>query len=207
MKFKSSDTEKLLEIFRWRRDVRHFKTTQLKPEEIQQLKDALAMSPSVGNSRPWRIIDVQSQTYRQQIIESHIEANAKASTKYNDSELDDYKKLKLAGLKEAPLQLAIFTDMDPEIGRGLGRQTMPETLVYSTITAIQQLWLVARTLNIGVGWVSILKPDSINETLKVNPEWKFTAYLCLGYPKYMDDTPELHREGWQLNTDTDWQKI
>lgn len=204
MKFKQSDTDAMLELLRWRRDVRHFKTDPLPDAIIQNLMQAIALAPSVGNSRPWRIVRVKSDELKEKIIANHGEANQKASQDYEDKERDEYQTLKLAGLKEAPLQLAIFTDTSPSAGRGLGRQTMPETLAYSTVIAIHQLWLIARTLNIGVGWVSILNAKSLNETLEVDPSWQLTAYLCIGYPAYDDDTPELHRTGWQENTSKEW---
>lgn len=204
MKFSQSDTQSLLELMRWRRDVRHFKRDAISKEAVKILKEAMALAPSVGNSRPWRIVEINSEKLRQNIIENHGKANQKASSLYEDETLEKYQSLKLAGLQEAPLQLAVFTDVDPDAGSGLGRQTMPETLTYSTITAIHQLWLAARTLNIGVGWVSIMEPQAINKTLDVNPDWLFTAYLCIGYPAYHDDTPELVRTGWQENTDTQW---
>jgi len=94
--------------------------------------------------------------------------------------------------------------LSPPEGAGLGRQTMPETLAYSTISAIHQLWLAARSQNIGVGWLSILDPAQMNIILDVDPNWKFTAYLCVGYPKEDHDTPELQRQGWQENTETAW---
>ncbi|MGF1622232.1 MAG: 5,6-dimethylbenzimidazole synthase [Rhodomicrobiaceae bacterium] len=115
-----------------------------------------------------------------------------------------YDALKLAGLRDAPVHLAFFTDLAPVEGRGLGRQTMPETLLYSTVTAIHTLWLVARTLNVGVGWVSILDPETVSELFDVPGNWKLTGYLCLGYPKENQDLPELHRRGWQSNTETVW---
>ncbi len=204
MKFSSSDTNTMLELLRWRRDVRHFKPTSLPEETVNTLMKAIALAPSVGNSRPWRIVRIKSEDIKAKIIANHGEANEMASKEYNNKERSEYQALKLAGLKEAPLQLAIFTDIDPSAGRGLGRQTMPETLTYSTVIAIHQLWLIARTLNIGVGWVSILNTDSLNETLDVDPNWKLTAYLCIGYPAFDDDTPELHRTGWQENTAKEW---
>lgn len=206
MKFTSSDTQSLLDLFRWRRDVRHFKSNPLPDDVIDILMQAIALAPSVGNSRPWRIVRVQSDEVRQKIINNHGEANAEASNQYDDQERREYQSLKLAGLKEAPLQLAIFTDINPSAGRGLGRQTMPETLTFSTVIAIHQLWLVARTLNIGVGWVSILNATDLNDTLKIDPSWQLTAYLCIGYPEYDDSTPELHRTGWQENTAKEWQE-
>ena len=36
-------------------------------------------------------------------------------------------------------------------GRRLGRETMPETLTYSTVAAVHTLWLAARADGIGVG--------------------------------------------------------
>ncbi len=204
MKFKKSDTDSMLELLRWRRDVRHFKSDPLPDDVISNLMQAISLAPSVGNSRPWRIVQIKSETIKEKIIANHGEANAKASQKYRDEERDEYQSLKLAGLREAPLQLAIFTDLDPTAGRGLGRQTMPETLTYSTVIAVHQLWLIARTMNIGVGWVSILNAESLNATLEIDPSWKLTAYLCIGYPAYDDDTPELHRTGWQENTSKEW---
>lgn len=204
MKFKANDTQAILELLRWRRDVRHFKIDPLPDDVIENLMQAIALAPSVGNSRPWRIVRVKSDEIKEKIISNHGEANSEASQTYEDTERDEYQSLKLAGLREAPLQLAIFTDINPSAGRGLGRQTMPETLTYSTVIAIHQLWLVARTLNIGVGWVSILNAKELNDTLDVDPSWKLTAYLCIGYPAYDDDTPELHRTGWQENTEKEW---
>jgi len=204
MKFTDTDKASMFELLRWRRDVRHFRRNPLPEEAITEMMQAIALAPSVGNSRPWRIVRVNSDAARQKIIENHGKANKQASRLYRDYELDEYQALKLAGLNEAPLQLAVFTDSAPIEGRGLGRQTMPETLTYSTVIAIHQLWLVARTLNIGVGWVSILNCETINKTLDVDPQWQFTAYLCIGYPQYDDDTPELVRTGWQENADKEW---
>lgn len=204
MKFTQSDKKAMLELLRWRRDVRHFKRDPLSDDIIQELMQAMALAPSVGNSRPWRVVQIKTENIKNKIIENHGKANSEASELYNNNELEDYQALKLAGLKEAPLQLAIFTDTNPSAGRGLGRQTMPETLAYSTVIAIHQLWLVARTLNVGVGWVSILNSSALNETLGVDPSWQLTAYLCIGYPEYNDDTPELVRTGWQENADKEW---
>lgn len=204
MEFSESDTEQLFELLRWRRDVRHFKSVPVPDTAFAKMRHAMHLAPSVGNSRPWRVVRVDTPALRKKIIASHSQANEEAAKDYSGDRQDQYLKLKLAGLREAPLQLAIFTDPDPEQGHGLGRKTMPETLLYSTVSAIHQLWLVARTMNIGVGWVSILDKTDINQTLSVNPDWIFTAYLCIGYPKEASDEPELQQTGWQKNEEADW---
>ena len=108
-----------------------------------------------------------------------------------------YAQLKLAGLREAPVHLAVFTDRATCQGHGLGRQTMPETLDYSVVAAIHTLWLVARTEGVGLGWVSILDAARVTGILDVPEGWSLTAYLCMGYPEEETDTPELERVGWE----------
>lgn len=204
MKFSQDDTNALLELLSWRRDVRHFEQTPIPSDQIAHLLKAIDLAPSVGNSRPWKFVRVQNPELRDDIYQNFVNSNTSAAEAYSGDEASDYKDLKLAGLKEAPLHLAVFTDMKPSSGKGLGRQTMPETLVYSTIIAIHNLWLTARTMNIGVGWVSILNPKELNTMLDVPEDWQFTGYLCLGYPAFNSKTPELHEKAWQLNTATEW---
>lgn len=204
MKFADQDTRRLFELMQWRRDVRHFKPDALSDVEIENLKKAMALAPSVGNSRPWRVVVVESLPLREKVIENFKAANEKAAQKYTGEKYQRYLGLKLAGLHEAPLHLAIFTDPDPIAGHGLGRQTMPETLNYSTVSAIHQLWLAARSMNIGVGWVSILDDNALNDILHVDPGWQLTAYLCIGYPEEMSDEPELQKVGWQMNEEPEW---
>ena len=60
---------------------------------------------------------------------------------------------------------------------------MRETIAYSVVGAINTLWLAARAQGIGMGWVSILKPKTINKILDVPEDWQLIAYLCIGYPE------------------------
>ena len=197
----------LQDILAWRRDVRHFKPDPVEPAIIARLKDQMEHAPSVGNARPWRVISVESRDVRSQIISNFEDANRKASEIYEDEEKAAYLDLKLSGLRDAPVHLAVFTEMRVAEGRGLGRQTMPEMLTYSTAMAIYTLWLAARAENIGVGWVSILDPGVVSRVLNVSVTWVFTGYLCLGYPVEDADTPLLHRTGWQEDTSRDWDVV
>jgi len=63
--------------------------------------------------------------------------------------------------------------------------------------AVHTLWLAARAIGIGVGWVSIVDPAAMNRLLNVPEDWRFVALLCLGYPAEQHDTPELVRSRWQ----------
>ena len=204
MIFTANDAQHLHQIMQWRRDVRHFRPDPVAPALIDKLAAAMELAPSVGNCRPWRVIRVQDQGRRRRITDRFAQSNAVAAAAYADADRDAYLGLKLAGLHEAPEHLAVFSVPDPAQGRGLGRQTMPETVVYSTVMAMYALWLVARAENLGVGWVSILDPQAAAAALDPPPEWQFVGYLCLGYAEFADDTPLLHRSGWQANTSQPW---
>lgn len=189
------------ELLQWRRDVRHFKTDDVDAELIEAMLDAACLSPSVGNSQPWRFVRVDSAQNRETIYASFSEANDAAAAEYDDDEQLLYTKLKLQGIQEAPVQLAVYCDMGTHQGKGLGRQTMPEMLAYSVVCAVHSLWLAARMHGIGVGWVSILAPDAVNRILDVPKAWKLIAYLCVGYPKEETMQPELEKQGWQSRED------
>ena len=197
----------LNDILTWRRDVRHFCTDHIAPDRLMRLRAAMDLAPSVGNARPWRVMQVATPALRAAVIANFEAANARAAARYDDSRRTTYMNLKLAGLRDAPVHLAIFTAKDPDEGHGLGRQTMAEMLTYSTACAIHTLWLAARADNIGVGWVSILDPAALHATLNAPQDWTLTAYLCLGIAATDDDTPLLHRAGWQQNTPTGWQVV
>ena len=197
----------LHDLMRWRRDVRHFRPDPIPQDRLDRLRDAMDMAPSVGNSRPWRVLQVDSAGARAAVTANFEAANAAAARRYTDDRRSAYNALKLAGLREAPVHLAIFTAHDPAEGHGLGRQTIPQTLDLSTVCAIHGLWLAARADNIGVGWVSILDPAALHAALDAPPDWSLTAYLCLGLPIQDDDTPLLHRTDWQADTPTIWLRV
>lgn len=184
-------------LLAWRRDVRHFKTDPVPPDVVEHLLDLTCLAPSVGNAQPWRFVSVDAPARREGIIANFQKANEAALSCYAGERAELYARLKLAGLKESPRHFAVFCDEATEQGAGLGRLTMPETLRYSTVLAIHTLWLAARARGLGLGWVSIIDPEQVTATLEVPPNWRFVAYLCLGYPAENHIEPELQRKGWQ----------
>jgi 5,6-dimethylbenzimidazole synthase len=206
MDFTPTEAETLERILRWRRDVRHFREDPVEEARIARLQAAMDLAPSVGNARPWRVIRVEDAALRRAVHDNFLATNARAADRYEGDRRADYDRLKLAGLDRAPLQLAVFTQTDPGEGHGLGRHTMPETLQASTAMAIHTLWLAARADNLGLGMVSILDPRAMERLFGVPESWVFSAYLCLGLPDFTDDTPLLHRAGWQENTAPPWDR-
>ncbi len=195
--FDSDFRERLYDLLKWRRDVRRFKRVPLPEDAVEHLIGLACLSPSVGLSEPWRFVIVEDASARAAIRHCFEECNAQALTMQTPDRAALYARLKLAGLDDAPCQIAMFADRATVQGGGLGRLTMPEMLDYSVAIAIHTFWLAARAEGIGVGWVSILDPARMSAILDVPLEWVFIGHLCVGYPLAADDTPALEREGWE----------
>lgn len=195
--FDAAFRERLCDLFRWRRDVRRFKRDPLPDGAIERLIGLACLSPSVGLSEPWRFVMVEDGKRRAAIRDCFEACNKDALEMQEPDRAALYARLKLAGLDDAPVQIAVFADRGTAQGSGLGRRTMPQTLDYSVAIAIHTLWLAARAEGIGVGWVSILDPERLTAILDVPKDWIFIGHLCVGYPAAEDDRPALERAGWE----------
>jgi 5,6-dimethylbenzimidazole synthase len=194
---------RLTRLIAWRRDVRRFSDRLVPASLIDTVLDTAHLSPSVGNSQPWRWVQVDSPTTRAAIRAIFIACNdAACQAQPDDHRASAYAALKLEGFDRAPLQFAVFCDRSTEQGHGLGRRTMPEMLEYSTVAMVTTFWLAARAAGLGVGWISILDPDQVARTLDTPLDWKLIAYLCVGWPETEHLDPELERYGWQSRTAT-----
>jgi 5,6-dimethylbenzimidazole synthase len=186
------------ELLAWRRDVRHFRADPAPDEAtLAKLFALAALSPSVGNCQPTRFVRVDERARRAAIRANFEAANREALSSYAGERASLYASLKLAGLRDAPVQIAVFCDEATAQGHGLGAGAMPETRRYSTVCALHTFWLAARAQGLGVGWVSILDPTTIAEALDLPRAWTFIAYLCVGFPLEEHRIPELERVGWQ----------
>jgi len=187
----------LLRLMQWRRDVRRFRTDPVDEALLSECLSSFLLAPSVGLSEPWRVVRVQSDAARAAALANFETANAEALASYAEDRAALYARLKLSGMREAPVQLAIYCDDATPKGAGLGAATMPEMRRYSVVGAITQFWLTARSHGLGVGWVSILDPVQLNADLAVPEDWSLIAYLCVGWPEQLSDTPELAKIGWE----------
>jgi 5,6-dimethylbenzimidazole synthase len=195
--FDNAFRARLRDLLIWRRDVRRFLRDPLPSGTLEALIELACLAPSVGLSQPWRFVIVEDEARRAAVRENFQACTAAALAAQNGARASLYARMKLAGLEEAPGHLAVFADRSTTQGHGLGRNTMPEMIEYSAVTAVHTIWLAARAQGIGMGWVSILDPQTIATSLQVPAEWKFIGYFCLGYPQADDTTPELEQSGWE----------
>jgi 5,6-dimethylbenzimidazole synthase len=195
--FTATDAGLLHEIICHRRDVRgnRFLNRPVQEEVLRQLLDAAIHAPSVGFSQPWEFVLIRDAAVKRRVKDSFTEENKNAMAVFDTEKQSAYALLKLEGIVEAPLNMAIF--YKPSEKPVLGQTSMDEVGVYSVVCAVQNMWLMARALNIGIGWVSILDPEKIKLILNAPVHNKLVAYLCVGYTDGFYTQPELELLQWE----------
>jgi len=179
-----------------RRDVREFRPDPVPDEVLRRILEAAHHAPSVGFMQPWGFVLVRDLALRERVRASFERENRRAAELYTGARRTLYESLKLEGILDAPLNVCVTCDRSRG-GTVLGRNSIPETDLFSTCLAVQNLWLAARADGVGVGWVSILDPRELAQLLELPPSVVPVAYLCVGYPESFAPQPLLERVGWR----------
>ena len=180
-----------------RRDVRgQFLPAPVADELLARLLLAAHHAPSVGFMQPWNFLVVRSPAVKQRVHDAFAQANAEAAAMFPDEKREIYSRLKLQGILDAPVNLCITCDRSRSGPVVLGRTHMPAMDLYSSVCAVQNLWLAARAEGLGVGWVSIFHERALQEALAIPEHIVPVAYLCIGHVSEFKDKPELETAGW-----------
>ncbi len=194
--FADAERAAVYRVIRERRDVRRFRSDPVPDEVIEHLLRAAAHAPSVGYMQPWNFLIVRDRTIREQVHQAFREANAEAEAMFPPERRDRYAALKLEGILDSALNICVTCDRGRFGPVVLGRTCQPDMDLYSTVCAVQNLWLAARAEGVGVGWVSILKLQDLRRILHIPDGVVPVAYLCVGYTDGFADAPELKTSGW-----------
>ncbi len=186
---------------RSRRDVRSYRPEPLPDDMVVRLLQAAHQAPSVGFMQPWSFVLVRDRGLRERLHAHFVEVSAAAAETFPGDRGQTYRALKLQGILDAPLNLLVTCDRSRGGTHVLGRSVQRDTDVYSTCLAVQNLWLAARAEGVGVGWMSIAEPDVLSEMFGLPDEVLPVAYLTLGWPVELPDTPLLERVGWRRRLD------
>lgn len=180
-----------------RRDVRsEFMPDPVPEDMLSRILYAAHHAPSVGFMQPWNFIMVTDDSVKQQIYEAFIEANTEAITLFQDERQEQYRSLRLEGILESPVNICVTCDRNRTGPVVLGRTHNKMMDMYSTVCAVQNLWLAARTEGLGVGWVSIFKKKSLQKILQLPKHVIPIAYLCIGYVSHFNKAPDLEAANW-----------
>ena len=196
--FSDADRRGLYKTIFNRRDVRaQFRSDPIPEDVLARILTAAHFAPSVGFMQPWNFIVVSDSAVKQRIHDDFAAANAEAAEMFQGERQTLYRRLRLEGIREAPINLCITCDRDCAGPVVLGRTHMPVMDLYSTVCAVENLWLAARAEDLGVGWVSILHPERLQEILGIPERVVPVAYLCLGTVSHFHARPDLETAGWR----------
>ena len=180
-----------------RRDTRaEFKPDPVPDEVLNRILNAAHHAPSVGFMQPWDFIIIRDNKIKQSIKDGFELAHREAAEMFDEARREKYRSFKLEGIMEAPLGICVTCDRSRTGDVVIGRTANPEMDLYSSVCAVQNLWLSARAENLGLGWVSIIHHDALKEILAIPEHIIPVAYLCIGYVNYFHDKPELEKAGW-----------
>lgn len=151
-----------------RRDIRgSFLESPIPDDILARLLLAAHHAPSVGFMQPWNFIVIRDPVRKAQVRDLVMTARAEESHHIDEGRQGLYRSLKLEGILEAPVNLCITCDRQRAEATPLGRWHNPEMDLYSTVCAVQNLWLAARAEGIGMGWVSILDGQALKSLLGI----------------------------------------
>ena len=202
MPFAEAEREAVYRAIFTRRDVRgQFQPRPISQDVLQRLLLAAHHAPSVGFMQPWNFITITEADVKSQVRIAFEKANREAEAMFKDERATLYSKLKLEGISDAPINLCITCDRERGGPVVLGRTHNRDTDLYSTVCAVQNLWLAARAEGVGVGWVSIFNDANIRQILALPDHVVPVAYLCLGYVDELYQAPELEAKGWRQRID------
>ncbi|ARJ67252.1 5,6-dimethylbenzimidazole synthase [Magnetospirillum sp. ME-1] len=193
-----ADRQGLYRVLLSRRDVRgQFLPDPIPDEVLARVLTAAHYAPSVGFMQPWSFILVRSPEVRGRIRQAFAKANDEAAEMFEGEARATYRSLKLEGILESPINICVTCDRDRVGPVVLGRTHIPTMDLYSTVCAVENLWLAARAEGLGLGWVSIISEPALKDILGLPERVVPVAYLCLGRVSHFFAQPELESKGWR----------
>ncbi len=179
-----------------RRDVRRYRSDPVPDDVLERVLLAAHAAPSVGHSQPWRFVVVRDPAIRDEAAVLTDRERLRQAAQLDPDAARRLLDLELEGVREAPLGVVVLCDRRAAAAGVLGRATFPDADLWSCATAIQNLWLAARAEGLGVGWVTLFRPEDLAALLGLPNGVVTLGWLCVGWPDERPPEPGLQRAGW-----------
>lgn len=186
----------LHQVIAERRDVRRYRPDPVPGDVLTRVLTAAHAAPSVGHSQPWRFVVVRDPAVRDRAAVLTDRERLRQAEQLDPDAARRLLDLQLEGVREAPLGVVVCCDRRTAAAGVLGRATFPDADLWSCAAAIQNLWLAARAEGLGMGWVTLFRPEELAELLHLPDGVVTLGWLCLGWPDERPPAPGLERAGW-----------
>jgi len=188
-----------------RRDVRNgFLPDPISDEVLTRVLTAAIQAPSVGLSQPWDFIILRDRALRERVHTLARRQREVFAQSLPRSRALAFRDLKIEAILDTPVNIVVTCDPTRGGRHVLGRHTQPQVAAYSSVCAVQNLWLAARAEGLGVGWVSFFGQQELGVTLELPAHLEIVAYLCVGHVAEFPPAPELALSGWARQRPLAW---
>ena len=195
--FTKEEKEAVYKAIYKRRDIRSFLPHPVSEEALSRILSAAHHAPSVGFMQPWNFIIISSQDIKKRLAWAADKERRALAIHYEGERETKFLKLKVEGLKEAPLTICVTCDPTRGGSHVLGRNSIPETDILSTACAIQNMWLAACSEGLAMGWVSFYKKSDVRDILNIPPHIDPIALISVGYTDQYPEKPLLESADWE----------
>lgn len=194
--FPEAARDALADVVAARRDVRRFRPDPVPEAVLHRVLSAGHAAPSVGHSQPWRFLVVDDPELRERAASYADRERLAQAAQLEPDAARRLLDLQLEGIREAPLGVVVACDRRAAAAGVLGRATFPDADLWSCACAIQNMWLTARAEGLGLGWVTLFRPQDLADLLHLPQDVVTLGWLCLGWPDERPPEPGLERAGW-----------
>jgi 5,6-dimethylbenzimidazole synthase len=181
-----------------RRDVRNgFRPDPISDEVLTRVLTAAHQAPSVGLSQPWDFLIVRDRAVRERVRALARKQQDVFAGSLPRSRALRFGDLKVEAILDTPVNIVVTCDPTRGGRHVLGRHAQPQVAAYSSVCAVQNLWLAARAEGLGVGWVSFYREEFLRDLVGMPEHVRPVAWLCVGPVSDLPEVPDLERFGWR----------
>lgn len=188
----------LYDVIERRRDVRAEFTGAPVPDDVlHRVLGAAHRAPSVGMTQPWDFVLVRDPALRRTFRDHVATERDTFAASLPPERRETFDRIKVEGICESSLGVVVTHSQARGGTHVLGRHAIADAGLYSTVLAIQNLWLAATAEGLGLGWVSFYRESFLQELLGIPGDVRPVAWLCLGTVSHLETVPDLERHGWR----------
>lgn len=189
----------LEELFKTRRDTRHFKSDAVPDLVLEKALEAGHMAPSVGLTDASRYYIIHNRAIKIEIKKLFDTSNSRALDCIQEIEKKNlYNSLKLEAILDAPVGLVVCYDRSVLNDFTIGTIATNETIKFSAVCAVENIWLSLTSQGYSMGWISILNYYHFKKLLGLPDEIEPLGYFCIGKPATdYEQQPMLQHLGWK----------